>query len=88
MTEQSNLEGVNLEDVVKGMTPQQAMEFLKKQLTPEKAQAFLKEEGVNQLKAAYDAEMAKVSDRLPQYLKLKRMTEIKSKYRKQGLQVY
>ena len=77
MPEQSK--SVDLEEVVKGLSPQEVTEFLKRQLTPEAVQAYLKERRVdqlNQLKAEYDQEMAGVKANTTQYTKLQRVSAI------------
>ena len=81
-------EEFDLTKITEGLTAEEAMEFVKSVLTPEAKQAFVAKRKTDKLQAAYDKEMEKVNANMPHHLKIKRMTEIKSRFRQQGLEVY
>jgi hypothetical protein len=82
-------EEFDLTKLTEGMSPAEAMEFVQSVLTPEAKQAFVAKRKTNQLQAQYQKEINSLDTRgLPMQIRIKRMTEIKKKYRRQGLEVY
>jgi hypothetical protein len=81
----------DLAELTKGMTQEEAMEFVASTLTPEAAEKFKaskKASSVSALQKQYDAEMEKLPKGLSSPALVRKVSEIKAKYRRLGLQVF
>lgn len=77
----------DLTKITEGMTPEEGIEFISSLLTKEAATKFIANKRGAALKERYDKEMATVTNDLGQFAKINKMSAIKSKYRKLGLDV-
>jgi hypothetical protein len=82
-------EEFDLVKVLEGMSTDDINEYMKSQLNPETRQRFLAKRQADTLQRQYQQEMDNLNLKgLPHNMKLKKMVQLKEKYRAKGLQVF
>ena len=79
----------DLVSVLDGMSKEDVAEFVRLQLNPETRKVFLAKKQADTLQKQYQQEMDSLNLKgLPHNMKLKKMVQVKEKYRAMGLQVF
>lgn len=78
----------DLAELTKDLSADEAMEFISSTLTQDAVQKFKSKKKQTSLQANYEAEIAAIPSNSPHYTKIQKVSAIKAKYRRAGLEVY